>query len=43
LNVKPVIPRELASHDIDDIIQYYLDESAAHAALGFVDALQSAP
>jgi len=42
LNVKPVIPRELASHDIDDIIQYYLDESAAHAALGFVDALQSA-
>jgi toxin ParE1/3/4 len=42
LKVKPVIARELANSDIDEIVAYYLGESAEQAALGFIDALENA-
>ena len=42
MKVKPVIARELANSDIDEIIAYYLDESAEQAALAFIDALEVA-
>jgi len=42
LKAKPVIPRELANRDIDEVIDYYLAESAQQAALGFIDALEDA-
>ena len=40
MNVKPVIPREQANRDVDAIVEYYLSEGAARAALGFIDALE---
>ena len=40
--MKPIVPRELANHDIDEIIGYYLGESAEQAAYGFIDALEEA-
>jgi len=40
--VKPIVPRELANHDINEIIGYYLGESAEQAAYGFIDALEEA-
>ncbi|WP_454254755.1 type II toxin-antitoxin system RelE/ParE family toxin [Pseudomonas sp. Marseille-Q8238] len=39
---KPVIPRALATQDVDDAIAYYLDEQADKAALGFIDSLERA-
>ena len=42
MKVKPVIARVQANHDIDEIIAYYLGESAEQAAYGFVDALEDA-
>jgi toxin ParE1/3/4 len=39
---KPVVPREQASRDVDDAVEYYLKEGAAQAALGLVDALEDA-
>jgi toxin ParE1/3/4 len=42
VKLKPIIPRERANRDVEDAIDYYLSESAAEAALGFVDALESA-
>ncbi|MDD2811356.1 type II toxin-antitoxin system RelE/ParE family toxin [Rhodoferax sp.] len=42
MKVKPVVARELANHDIDEIIAYYLGESAEQAAYGFIDALEDA-
>lgn len=39
---KPVIPRTLASEDIDSAIAYYLEQQAEQAAFGFIDALQHA-
>lgn len=39
---KLVIPRALASQDVDDAISYYLSEGAEQAALGFIDALEKA-
>ncbi|AVO55403.1 type II toxin-antitoxin system RelE/ParE family toxin [Ectopseudomonas mendocina] len=39
---KPIIPRELATRDVDNAITYYLEEQAEKAALGFVDALERA-
>ena len=41
MTVKPVIARELVNSDIDEIIAYYLGESAEQAALGFIDALEN--
>jgi toxin ParE1/3/4 len=40
--MKPVVPREQASRDVDDAVEYYLKGGAAHAALGLVDALEDA-
>lgn len=39
---KPVIPREQASRDVDQAIDYYLGENAPEAAVGFVDDLERA-
>lgn len=39
---KPVIPRALASQDVDRAVAYYLENEAANAALGFIDALEQA-
>ena len=39
---KPVIPRTLASQDVDAAIDHYLSEGAEHAAIGFIDALEKA-
>ena len=40
--MKPIVPRELANHDINEISGYYLGESAEQAAYGFIDALEEA-
>ena len=42
MKVKPIVPRELANHDINEIIGYYLGESAEQAAYGFINALEEA-
>ena len=42
MKIKPVIPREQASRDVDQAINYFLGESAIDAALGFIDALEQA-
>jgi toxin ParE1/3/4 len=39
---KPVVPRTLASRDVEDAIGYYLKDGAQQAALNFVDALEDA-
>jgi toxin ParE1/3/4 len=39
---KPVIPRALASRDVEEAIEHYRGESAGQAALGFIDALEQA-
>ena len=42
MKVKVVVPREQASRDVDEAIAHYVGEGAAHAALGFIDALERA-
>jgi len=42
LKVKPIVPRELANHDINEILAYYLGQSAEQATYGFIDALEEA-
>lgn len=42
MNAKAVIPRELASRDVDEAIDHYLGEGAFKAALDFVEALEKA-
>lgn len=42
MKAKPVIPRALASQDVENAISYYLAEQAEQAALGFIDALEYA-
>jgi toxin ParE1/3/4 len=42
MKVKPVVPREQARRDVEDAVAYYLGEGAQAAALGFVDALETA-
>jgi toxin ParE1/3/4 len=39
---KPVVPRLLASRDVDDAVAYYLAEGGELVALGFIDALSRA-
>ncbi len=39
---KPIVPRELANRDVDAAIQHYLDQEAASAARGFIEALEQA-
>lgn len=41
MKAKPVMPRALASQDVEGVINYYLDQQAEQAALGFIDALKS--
>ncbi len=38
----PVIPRERAHQDIEEVIGHYLEEGSEEAALGFIDALERA-
>ncbi|MCL1960898.1 MAG: type II toxin-antitoxin system RelE/ParE family toxin [Desulfovibrionaceae bacterium] len=40
--MKPVIPRTLAVDDVQESLDYYLNDGAAQAALGFIDALERA-
>jgi toxin ParE1/3/4 len=42
VTTKPVVPRSLANRDVEDAIEYYLNEGAEQAALGFLDALEQA-
>ena len=42
MKVKALIQRTLALGDIDQAITHYLEQDAAAAALGFVDALERA-
>ena len=42
MNAKAVIPRDLASRDVDEAIDHYLGEGAAKVALDFVEALEKA-
>jgi toxin ParE1/3/4 len=42
VKAEPVVPREQANRDIDEIIDHYLNEQAEQAAIGFVDALEQA-
>jgi toxin ParE1/3/4 len=42
IKLKPIVPRELANHDVDAIVDYCLEKSAEQAALGFIDALEVA-
>ncbi len=39
---KPILPRELASRDIEDAVDYYLSEAGGQVALGFIAALEHA-
>ncbi len=42
MTAKPVIPRDQAVRDVEQIIYYYLAEGSEQAALGFIDALERA-
>lgn len=42
MSVKPIIPRALASRDVDQAIEHYLDEDGERVGLGFIDALERA-
>ena len=40
--MKGIVPRELASKDVEEAIDHYLVEATAKVALGFVDELEKA-
>jgi len=42
VKAKPIVPRERATRDVDDAIDYYLAEGGPTVALGFIDALERA-
>jgi toxin ParE1/3/4 len=42
VKIKPVVPREQARRDVDEIVGHDIGESAMQAALGFIDALERA-
>jgi len=42
LKAKPVVPRELAAQDVEDVVDYYLQEVGNQAALSFIESLQKA-
>ena len=42
MTAKPVIPRERAVRDVEEILDYYLAEGSELAATGFIDALERA-
>ncbi len=39
---KPVIPRELASRDVEAAVDFYLADAGGRIALGFVESLEQA-
>jgi toxin ParE1/3/4 len=42
VKAKPVVPRALAGRDVDEAIEYYVEQEAAQTALGFIEALERA-
>lgn len=42
MKTKLVIPRELAEKDVEDAVDYYLQEAGDPVALGFIESLQKA-
>jgi len=42
VTAKPVIPRDRAIRDVEEIVDYYLTEGSEQAAIGFIDALERA-
>ena len=42
MKAKAVIPREQANRDVDEAVDYYLNEAGEAVALGFIDALAQA-
>jgi toxin ParE1/3/4 len=42
VTAKPVVQRERAVRDVEEILDYYLDEGSGQAAMGFIDALERA-
>lgn len=42
MKCKPVIPRVVAQRDVEDAVDYYLNEASEQAALGFIGALEQA-
>jgi len=42
VTLKPVVPRERASQDVEDAVRYYLTDAAPKSVLGFIDALEAA-
>jgi toxin ParE1/3/4 len=42
MKARPVVPREHDQRDVEDAVAYYLAQDAESAALGFVDALETA-
>lgn len=42
MKIKPVVPREQATRDVEDALGFHLAENAESAALGFIDALHKA-
>ena len=39
---KPIVPREQANRDVEDVVAYYLSEATESVALGFIDELEQA-
>ena len=42
MTTKPVVPRELARRDVEEAVDYYVQEAGERVALGFIDALEAA-
>lgn len=42
MKAKPVVPRQAALRDVDDALDWYLQQDAAPAALGFIEELERA-
>jgi len=41
MTTKPVVPRELARRDVEEAVDYYVQEAGERVALGFIDALEA--
>ncbi len=42
MKAKPVVPRLLAQQDVEEALDYYLQQAGSAVALGLVDALEQA-
>ncbi|MBW0006063.1 MAG: type II toxin-antitoxin system RelE/ParE family toxin [Hyphomicrobiales bacterium] len=42
MSTKRIVPRRLARRDVEAAIDHYVEEAGPDAALGFIEALQSA-